>query len=501
MNVECLFKLKFSRYILLILFFLPLLFINIRSDHNWGGDFAQYINQAKCICEGKNQSETGYVFNDQNSYLGPPVYPVGFPLLLAPVYLFFGNNIYAFSLLISFCLFMMAIILVKLNELYFDRVLAVVLTVAFVYNPWLLFFKASVLSDIPFALTFILSIFFYRNYFDRNRVQVIPSVFLGFLIGYAILIKSIGVAVFLGIFVDRLIIVIRAKTFTIRPFLEPVIASLSGLLLYVLFNYVFFPSETEHFSFFYNLYDLSRLLNTISENYHPNMFLIKNFFSDNLVISSFTLTLFIIGFFRKVLYRADVLDFIFILYSVAVLCFPAYQGFRYLLPVYPIIIIYIFQGFKSINMQVKLKNHYLLPLVVSTLLLLWYYEGIEKVLMAKNYINAGPQTDYSIEAFSYIQSNTDENSIIAFTKPRVMALYSSRKSIAIGSVKNLEEVDRKFLETGVDYLVMTDDLRNQILDNYISHYGVKLKLVWKNTRFKVYKLLGSESLNINTDPE
>ena len=76
-------------YIFIGLLCLPVLFINIKDTHDWGDDPAQYIHQAKNIVDGKPQSETGYIFNEDN-FLDPKAYPVGFPLLLAPVYCFFG---------------------------------------------------------------------------------------------------------------------------------------------------------------------------------------------------------------------------------------------------------------------------------------------------------------------------------------------------------------------------------------------------------------------------
>ena len=489
MNVKRVINSELASYFLLFLVFVPLLFINVRSDHDWGGDFAQYINQAKCICEGKSQAETGYIFNDQNPYLGPPVYPVGFPLLLAPVYLFFGNSIFAFLGLISVCLFLLSILLVKLNEFYFNRVLAIIFATAFVYNPWLLTFKAAVLSDIPFALFFILSIYFYKKYFVWSKAQLMKSILLGFLICFSILLKSIGIAVLLGIFLDRLITMLKTKTYTLKPFFDPAIASVSMLFFYVLFNYILFPSGTEHYSFFLSLYDFSSLFEIVKKSNNYYFVLIKDFFSENVVVSSITLSLFLLGFIRKILSDIDVLDLIFIPYFLIVLFFPAYQGFRYLLPVFPLIIIYIVFGIRTLNFPFKLKNRYLLPLVLFVLFSDLYVKDIWSITESGGKTQAGPQANYSIEAFNFIRNSTDKSAVFAFVKPRVLALYTSRQSIGIGNVKSLNEIDQKFSEIGVDYIVETDDLQNQVLDNYINSYSSKLELIWENSRFKVYKML------------
>ena len=227
----------------------------------------------------------------------------------------------------------------------------------------------------------------------------------------------------------------------------------------------------------------------MGEYYHPYLVFIQDFFSESLVVGALTLTFFFIGFIKKVLRNADIVDFVFIPYALAILFFPAYQGFRYLLPVFPLIIIYIFMGLQSVDLKIYSKRKYILPIVFSLLVVLFYYQGIEKVFKSKGYTKAGPQTDYSSEVFNYIQNKTSKDAVFAFTKPRVMALYTSRKSIGIGIDKSLEEVDQKFSEVGVDFIVTTSDLNNQLLEDYIKYFNSKLELIWENSRVKVYKML------------
>ena len=51
---------KYPSFTYLIIF-TPLFFLNIRSDHDWGGDFAQYIEQAKCFIQMKSMNNIGYI--------------------------------------------------------------------------------------------------------------------------------------------------------------------------------------------------------------------------------------------------------------------------------------------------------------------------------------------------------------------------------------------------------------------------------------------------------
>lgn len=477
---------KMFKSFLVIVIFIPVIFINIKSSHNWGGDFAQYISQAKCICEGINQSETGYIFNDQNPMLGPPTYPIGFPLILTPVYFFFGNNMLAFSILIAVLVFLLAIVLVKLNKLYFTSLISLVAVVAFIYNPWVLRFKSQILSDIPFTLLFMLTVYIYRKLFNSEKLRIKNSIVLGLLIGFAVLIRSIGAVIILGIFMDKFVIILRNKKIMLDYFYNPLLIAGSMLAFYACFNFLIFPTETEHYSFFSTLFDFKNIGNVIKHSYNYYAILIKNFFSDDPILSSVTITLFLFGFIKKIIKDIDLIDYIFIIYLFIILIYPVVQGFRFLLPIYPFIAIYIVVGLKSIPLKLKKKSKYVIPMAFALFLFFIYLHDIKSILKYQKDIIPGPQADHSIEAFDFIKTKTDKDAVIAVIKPRVLALYTSRPSIGIGMDKSPEEIDKKFSDVGVDYVIQLEDKKNVYLENYISHNKSNLTLIWSNEKFKIY---------------
>ena len=115
-----------------------------------------------------------------------------------------------------------------------------------------------------------------------------------------------------------------------------------------------------------------------------------------------------------------------------------------------------------------------------------YINPIISIVKKQNNIVWGPQTDYSQEAFEWIRSNTDENDVFAFVKPRVLALYTSRKAMSIGVNKSMNELNYKFDESGVRYILTVEDMRNVFFEDYINYYKNNLELVWANSRFKLY---------------
>jgi len=100
---------KFLKFFLVFILCVPLLFINIRKDIDWGDDSALYLMQAKYITQGTPQENTQYIYNSDRYLMGPPAYPIGFPIMLSIVYYFYGLDFHAISIfititLISLCL-------------------------------------------------------------------------------------------------------------------------------------------------------------------------------------------------------------------------------------------------------------------------------------------------------------------------------------------------------------------------------------------------------------
>ena len=114
---ERIFSSKWKVILIASIVFLPLLFINVRNSSDWGDDFAQYIHQAGNIVKGIPQSETGFIYSQEN-YIGPQAYPVGFPLLLAPAYAVAGNNMLAFTTFISLIYIVLGLLLVFFYRLW-----------------------------------------------------------------------------------------------------------------------------------------------------------------------------------------------------------------------------------------------------------------------------------------------------------------------------------------------------------------------------------------------
>src|SRR5262245_11148296 len=118
----------------------------VREGHMWGDDFSLYILHAKNIAEGSNYQETGYIYNPSYPMIGPKTYPPIFPLMLAPVYKFFGMNLTAMKVIVilTFILTLPIIFLLFRNDLPGPYLVALI--AVFGFNPYFWDFKENIVS-------------------------------------------------------------------------------------------------------------------------------------------------------------------------------------------------------------------------------------------------------------------------------------------------------------------------------------------------------------------
>src|SRR5262245_23877625 len=78
----------------LIAFIIAVQWWALPKGHDWGDDFAMYVSHARNLVEGRDYSDTGYIFNPHYSHVGPRNYPPVTPLLLTLPYAAFGPDLY-----------------------------------------------------------------------------------------------------------------------------------------------------------------------------------------------------------------------------------------------------------------------------------------------------------------------------------------------------------------------------------------------------------------------
>ncbi|NTW34442.1 MAG: hypothetical protein HGB12_17785, partial [Bacteroidetes bacterium] len=456
-----------SGYFIITLLSIPLLFINIKNSHDWGDDFASYIHQAKNICEGIPQSSTYYVLNKDNLMLGPPAYPVGFPLMLSPVYYFYGNNIKAFSLFISALLIMTALLMYKFFKYHFRPLTSVFLVLIIIYNPWVLNFKMEIMSEIPFTFFLLIILIFYH--FNKKEKSYLFYLIIGLLGGLLISIRSVGIVFLFAVITElafsfyhyfrkKISLVLLKKTI-----IQKLIIIFPAIFLYFLLNVVIFKIPSSGFLHYISILDFDAISQLIRDNLAYNFQVFRNFFDTEnkewqflpLYTQSAMLTFAVIGFIKKIFNKFDFVDLIVLLYCITIIIYPyhARAGFRFLIPIAPILLYYAVIAVKDVNISFTLFKRKYVIIAVGLLILAQYKVSVEKIFREQKLVNWGPQDDSAVEAFNYIKTNIPENALIEFEKPRALGLYTGRNGFHIRINQPINVIRKNFDNAGVSYIL------------------------------------------------
>lgn len=477
------------------LFLLPLFFINVRDSHDWGGDFALYIKQGVNIIEGKTQADNGYVFNEDFPSLAPPTYSVGFPLLLAPVYACFGNSILHFSLYITVLLIAALLAFFFFFRMYYNLAISLVAVMVIAYNPWLLWFKCEVLSDIPFTLFVMLSLIGYlKTNWDHKRY--IKAVLIGLLCGYALLIRSIGIVLLMAFCLDNVYAIIseyRNKQRYVR--LWNLLSILgSALLVYIVLSKIVFPGKEDSYAFFSTLFKWDNLGDTvlITSNYYIQVF--QNFFHPHaeqwdvvpLLVKAFALSFFLLGVLLKLVQQRSVIDYVLLLYLAVIICYPnTSQGFRFLFPLCAIVLYYIIYAFQSIRLESALSPSWIACLI-GVVIFFTYKRAVTELVHTQDSVLMGPQEPEALEAFEYIRQHVPMEEVLVFNKPTVLALYTDRNSIGYHRDQDSTSMDEKFAELKIHYVLECSDLKTASLDAYLNRHKESIDTLFANAKFQLY---------------
>ncbi len=494
MNISSLYSKKNRFIILMALVLIPLFFINQRSSHDWGGDFAGYIMQAGNIVKGIPQAETNYVYNPDNPVLGPPAYPIGFPLLLSPVYALAGNSVFAFTLWITAFLYALGISMALLMRRYFSELISFFLVLVLVYNPWTLGMKLEIMSEFPFAFLLVLCLLLFEKYAKGPFWMGIVIAVLG---GLLMSVRMIGV-----VFPIAVLIWAVRKRFIDKdksPVSKCVCGFLVGIgsiLFYLLFNNLLFAVPQAEGGSYAGIWGEEKLYATILYNlaYYTEQF--KFFFSPwggswnflPLILKAGIFTFTVLGMIRSFFKRLELMDMIVILYFGVLLIYPYRNaGIRFLFPIMPFLLYYLVRGLETVSVFPGVKKNIKIVLLAG-LVLVSYLNMFWFIIHSDHQALAGPQEEASVEAFEYIRNNTDENDLIVFVKPRVLALYTGRKCLANNKESDPKSIAELIFSYDVDYVLTHTDISDAAIHDFIRKQDYICSYEWSNDKFVLYKV-------------
>jgi hypothetical protein len=484
--------------------------LTIRSGHNWGGDFSLYIHHALNLVSGKPYSDTGYILNPYNPWISPAVYPPVFPVLLAPVVAIFGINFYAMKIYLIGYLCASLIVLYRLivykiesAELRWGVILIAGLC------PWFWDLKDNILSEFVFMFFMLLFMLvgekLLRNTEDMSVGRQIKMGLIVGLLGYlAYGSRTIGVIlvpcfVFAYLVFNRkfnYIIVVSVLSFAVLFLVQERFMDTNAAYAEMVQHHqekrtVMQDARKEQTS----ILNPAMILQYIKRNiayYDLQMTRYwTNGFSEHFRNLTYILTvLLMLTGFLLLIFRKNVSELISLGYIGLLLAVPFLQGNRYLLPIIPLYILYVFKGLEApFIKRVPVSGHFLFGALMA--IILASYAG---AYSGKQYgpIRGGVEDPASQDIFRYIRENIPENARIVFKKPRVLALFTGRPSFVYEPDFGPENTWKMLHELNGEYVLMIDFPGTRDNIEYRQTIRDRLDLlekVYSNENFTLYKIL------------
>ena len=459
-----------------------LFLLNIHPYHDWGDDFAQYLQEAHNIAEGKPLTFSHYIYNPKFTYLGPQSYPPGFPFLLSISNTLGNNEIVAAQFLITFFLIMLGwLFYLLLIRHKIPWLLSLALVLTFWYHPWMLAQKAEVLSDIPFSFFFLLSI-----YLCEEDKIVKNLLWAGLAAGMAISIRSAGwVLPLAGIAMAAYSFFKQREKFL--PFLSFTGMSVITSLIILLISGYWGTSHGYTAIFAGSGHDM---IGSMMDNVNVYFAAINAFVAQQsgswyflmVLIQALLWVSLLLGFseFKD----SPFLIIIFLLYFLLLVIFPYQAGMRFFLPILPILFLIGARGWQKFS-----KRPLWIGLAVLVILNISYVPIRQHILESSSIVQAGPQEKESQELFGFIKDHLDKEAIIAFAKPRALAYYTQKATVATLWEISTPEFYQQTHALGANYYLYSSDIPYQALNKFVEKEKDRLKPVFINKKFRLYKLI------------
>ncbi len=450
----------------------------IRGDHNWGGDFSMYILHSKNIAEGRPYDDTGYIFNPALRKIGPPSYPVMFPLILSTIYSQLGVNLSAMKVVgvLFFTSTLLLLVFIYREKLPSHYPIILILIIGF--NPYLTKFLDSILSDIPFIFYTYLSLYTINKSYNSGKNDYKTSFKISLFIFASYATRSIGLLLLPSLWIYDIIQNRRPTNTVLTPTLI--------ILLAILIQSTFFHSEGNYLkSLIYN--HPAIILNNAEQYTHE----LIDFFKSNILgyrAMIIFMDLSLIGLAYNLRKKIRIYEIFYISYLLGIIIWPLFAGIRLLLPLIPLSLYYCSSIIRQIGDKGYANIEKAVIFLIISILLISYLDAFQAKPIPP--YPRGILKPESVRLFNYIRQNASVDDIIIFKKPRVMALFTSRRSSACNWMLNADEINSYLGQ--VDASIIVHDIsggkNNTGLLNIVNHEENRYKLGYSNKDFEVYHL-------------
>jgi len=410
--------------------------LTISHDIAWGDDWAQYVLHARNLLAGHAYADTGYIFNVDAPNVGPPTYPPGLPMLLAAAMSICGLNLIALKLVCFACVVLALPLMFAVLQRDFGRGVAIVSVLMFAMHDQVWSLRDTINSEMPYLLVTMLTLWVLTSHRGSDQPPLMSGILSGIGLGTlayaAVACRSIGIAM-----VPAMLVYGYARRRALGWFLGVVLTL--ALLVWLQKIFIVMPAtygnelKTPTLALAYS--NMEGYVSALAGVFRMPLGLSGAAAYGVLVlmaIGAVTLCrrkqadeLAVLGI-RALLARLPASALYLGAYTSALLLAAIAPQPRYLLPVLPIAVAIAATAFVWIASRLPRPN---VTYWISISVLVLYYVTLS--LTTPSFPVDGVATCKQCqELFSFVRDKTPPNTIVAFAKPRAMALLGDRPTWA-----------------------------------------------------------------------
>jgi len=472
----------------------------IRDGHDWGGDFAQYIQHARNLAAHRPYADTGYVYNLATAGTGPRAYPPLFPLMLVPVV---GATAPVASLDLKpmkveevLSLLVALVLIERVLRSVAPFRLRVVTLALFGFNPWLWDFKDQVLSDLPFLVAVYATLWCalaLETDPPEARVRWLHAAGVGFFAFVATATRTAGITLLPALALRDLVRERRVRaTLVIAAAVYAV-----GFVAQSRWQ----PPEASYLD---QLRQDPRIVVRNIGIYARALAVFWN--NGHWIAPRIALAAIVTGFAacewtRRVRAGATILEALIVPYVGVVLIWPSEQGTRFLLPLLPLYLVWALlaiercapgtvalEGQDADGAGRSPAGWRLAPGVIALLVAAVLTYALRYATFDFHTVPNGVTSAPARELFEFVRAHTDPTDVIAFRKARIVTLYTGRPGVVPQSAPDAElaaylhSVNVRWAIDGID--------EEGRLGGIAERHPEWFEPVFSNAMFRVYRFTG-----------
>lgn len=447
-----------------------------------GTDWAMYAMHARNILHGRPYTETGYIVQPETIYMGANSYPSGYPLMLVPIYAAIGFNVRAFKILSDAALALSLWPIFLFSRRFLPPLSALLIVLATAFG-WLYVTTSNTInSDGPYQLLSFGAIVFVFWIYDRGKDLSqgwLWGLLVGLVLAAAYLTRPIGLGLVLAVTAMDLVRRRRISAF--------IAALLFTFLILVLWNNSMFHRDSAYKDQF--IFSPVLLVKHAIAYLGFLSHLFANPFSHTFRYLMWvpSMCLAMVGIWTGV--RRNGLTFVEFYWPILLGVLSVYwvPNARYLLPLMPIFLVYVFIGEKIAVERVPQKYRLALHWVAAALLLVAPACNLLRIrTFNRDTLIATPAFNRLCQQ---IGARTGADDYVMFWNPRVLALYTGRSSSPY-PLSGPPEVQKFVDRVQPKYVVLDKNWEGdrQYLAPLIDSQPQRYVTIYENEQFKLTRV-------------